>query len=267
MRSRKDLIGIALIGGVILVVVMLLGIRAILGQKEPLNAMNCSPTPPASTVIILDRSDDVAAQTLAEMRARATAFIKDSTVEGARVSIFAITRRSQDSLTPLLSLCKPARTGSRLTSNVRAIQKRFTDSFETPISRALEVVPGLTPESPLSQVLIDLSSTSYLRSPHNNLLVFSDMMENTSRFSLYGCTDTLSVVDRFRASRHGAKERPQFTNTMVSLHLIPRLNLAKTSLICRDKLWLWFFGDNPGAQAGLVADYLPGGTPASPAKP
>jgi hypothetical protein len=261
MLSSKDRLGIALMGGVVLLIIVVLLVRVAIGQKTGLDAMNCPPSPPTSTVIVIDRSDDVAAHTLLEMRTRANAFIRDSVGEGGRVSIFAISDHSQDSLLPLLSLCKPASTGSRVTSSVKAIQKQFAERFQLPIAKALEIVPGPTPSSPLGQVFIDLSQSEYLRASRNHLLVFSDMMENTPRFSLYNCGDTLRVVERFRASRQGAKERPQFTNTMVSLHLIPRLNLAATSLICRDKLWLWFFGDNPGNNAGLVADYLPGGTP------
>jgi hypothetical protein len=59
----------------------------------------------------------------------------------------------------------------------------------------------------------------------------------------------------------GATERPTFKNTKVYLHIIPRLDIARTTLQCRDSLWVWFFGDNAGDNAGLELDYLPGGQP------
>jgi hypothetical protein len=106
-------------------------------------------------------------------------------------------------------------------------------------------------------------ASSVLRSERNTLLVFSDMLENTKRFSIYRCSSADAVVQGFRASRVGAMERPKFINTEVRLNIIPRLDQSRTTLACRDKLWVWFFGDNPGANAGLELDYLPGG-PAVP---
>ena len=84
------------------------------------------------------------------------------------------------------------------------------------------------------------------------------MLENTPKFSMYGCTDAKQAVARFRESRKGAQERPQFRNTSVSLNMIPRLDVAKPTLKCRDQVWEWFFGDNEGEGARSDIDYLPG---------
>ena len=90
------------------------------------------------------------------------------------------------------------------------------------------------------------------------MLVFSDMLENTSKFSMYGCVDAKQAVTKFRESRKGAQERPHFRRTSVSLNMIPRLEVAKPTLKCRDQVWEWFFGDNEGAGARADIDYLPG---------
>jgi hypothetical protein len=89
--------------------------------------------------------------------------------------------------------------------------------------------------------------------------VFSDMLENTKRFSMYRCSAPDAAIAEYRASRVGAKERPTFKNTQVRLNIIPRLDQSRRTLACRDKLWVWFFGDNPGTNAGLDLDHLPGG--------
>lgn len=119
-------------------------------------------------------------------------------------------------------------------------------------------------ESPIAQALTDISLTAYLRGNSNTLLIFSDMLEHTDKFSLYNCSASKEVVARYRASRQGAQERPEFKNTTVVLNLIPRLDQSKETLKCRDALWPWFFGNNAGTQAGLTFDYLPGGTSMAP---
>jgi hypothetical protein len=259
--SKKDRQGMALIAGVIAVVLGILVVRIVIGHQPPPLANNCVGQPTASTVILLDRSDGVSAQTVAEMQARALSFIEDSTQQNELVSIFSISDATERNLTPALSLCRPPSSGNRLYQNDAVIHKHFIEQFETPIHTALSQLGDTASTSPLAEAITDLSDSRYLQAPVNHLLVFSDLMENTSRFSLYHCADTSAVVSAFRAARTGAHERPAFKNTAVALHLIPRLSLSPLDIHCRDRLWLWFFGDNVGSSAGLTFSYLPGGAP------
>jgi len=263
MRSQKDIRGIMLIAGVVVIMGGLLAVRAIAGGGPKPDNRNCIGQPTASTVVVFDRSDDVSIQTLNEMRARALSLIRDSTAHNELVSIFSISQLSKHSLVPLVSLCRPARTGNRLWQNPALIERRFAANFDVPIQRGLDSVHGPAPESPLAQAFVDLSLTGYLQSSENRLHVFSDMFENTAKFSLYRCSEE-GLIDRFRNSRQGAVERPTFRNTSVALHLIPRLGVAESTVRCRDKLWMWFFGDNSGSRAGLDFHHLPGGEPPPP---
>ena len=186
--------------------------------------------------------------------------IRDKVQVNERVSVFTISDLSRKSLKPVVSLCRPPQEGSRLTENVKLIHKKFLERFEKPMREALATVPTGAKESPIAQALTDISLSRYLRGQRNSLLVYSDMLEHTAKFSLYRCLTPADAIQRYRESRRGAQERPKFKNTMVSLNLVPRLEQSREALKCRDQLWAWFFGNNEGDSASLSLDYLPGGT-------
>jgi hypothetical protein len=259
MSTKKDKQGILLIAGIMVIVAGLVGYSAYVGRRPRPGIDNCIGHPNASTVIVIDRSEEISEQTLREIRARAMTYVTDSVSDNERVSVFTAEKVSKSALAPVVSLCRPRRQGSRLTENVKSLEKQFRANYEMPLDSVLKLAPGTSTESPLAQVIIDISLSQYLRSERNTLIVFSDMLENTDRFSLYNCVAPQNVIADFRASRIGTKERPQFRNTMVRLNIIPRFDQARIALECRDKLWVWFFGDDPGSHAGLDLDYLPGG--------
>lgn len=264
MRTRRDKQGLLLLGCVATVVLGLLAYRSYLGSKPEPGSDNCLGRPDASTVVVIDRSEETTQQTLNEIRARAISYVRDSVKDNELVTVFSIDDLAKRALVPLVSLCRPRREGNRLVENVKTLERRFHTNFEAPLDAALAPRQGTSTESPLAQAITDISLSRYLRSGRNTIMVFSDMLENTGRFSLYRCVSPARVIEEFRRSRAGAMERPRFRNTMVRLNIIPRLNQSQATLECRDKLWVWFFGDNPGPNAGVELDYLPGGPGAHP---
>lgn len=259
MRTKRDRQGAMLIAGVLTAVVGLVGFRAVLSGKTRPGPNLCVGSPNASTVIVVDRSETTTQQTLREIQARAMSYVRDSVKDNELVSVFTVDDVAKQALAPLFSLCRPRRDGNRFVENVRVLENRFRATFEAPLDTALQPKQGTSTESPLAQAITDISLSQYLRSRRNTLLVFSDLLENTNRFSLYRCQSPSRVIEQFRQSRTGAMERPSFRNTMVRLNIIPRLDQSRTTLECRDTLWVWFFGDNPGSEAGVELDYLPGG--------
>ena len=261
MPTAKDWKGIWLISGIIVVLAFFFAVKVSVGSRPTPGTDNCVGTSVASTVILFDRSEEISAQTLDEIEARALAHIRDHVQLNERVTLFNVTDLSKRSLKPIVSLCRPPDSGSRLTENPRLIQKQYEERFIAPIKLALNTLPGSTPESPIAQAVTDVSLSVYLKAQSNSLLIFSDMLENSSAFSLYRCASAADVIARYRESRRGAKERPAFHSTKVYLNLIPRLRQTAETLKCRDTLWTWFFGDNDGPGAGLEMNYLPGGEP------
>jgi hypothetical protein len=261
MLSAKDKKGLGLIAAVIAALIIAAAAQVAMANKSKAGPDNCTGEVTANTVLLLDYSEQITDQTLDEIVARAMSHVDKQVRVNERVSVFAVSELSTRSLKPIVSLCKPPADGNRLVENVQQIHKRFRSDFEQPIRAALSTKPSDLKESPIAQALTDISLSQYLRGSTNTLLVFSDMLENTPKFSLYRCADPEKTIAAYREARAGAVERPEFKNTEVKLNIIPRLDLPRTTLKCRDQLWPWFFGSNTGAAASLSVDYLPGGAP------
>lgn len=267
MLSAKDRLGAGLIIGVAIALIGVLAAKANLDGKPAAGPDNCVGEVSSNTVIVLDYTESIAGQTRDEIEARAMAHIRDKVGVNERVSIFTISDLSQKSLKPLITLCKPPDSGNRAIENVQLVRKRFQQTFEKPIREVLADSPGNAHESAIAQALTDISLSQYLRGSTNTLLIFSDMLEHTAKFSLYRCTSAASIIELYRESRRGAMERPEFKSTDLRLHLIPRLDQTKETLKCRDRFWAWFFSNNSGKGAGLSVDYLPGGASMGMASP
>jgi len=249
-----------IIGGSVGFLVMILILKQLL-SPPPI----CDPNIKSKTVILLDHSETVSAQTADAIVERAWKHIEEHVPAGELVSIYEVTKLSKTNLRPLFEACKPRSEGSQYIENVKRITRDFVnfknklkDDLSAPIKETKEPA-----ESPIAQALIDLSlDDKHFRSVDSTkLLIFSDFLEYTPKFSLYSCTNGKQAIQSFRNSRIGAVERPTFKHAEIQLHVIPRTISSKISLQCRDEFWLWFFGDNQGPcknKTCLSRDDLPG---------
>ena len=247
-----------IIGGSIAFLVTLLIAKAVLSPPPV-----CDPLVKSKTVILLDYSEDVSTQTKDSVIDRAWKMIDEEVRDGELVSVFSLSQSTKKDFKPLFSACKLRKTGSRATANVLIISHAFDEKFKKPLLAVLSApIPG-SDESPIAQALIDLSldEIRFRSTDVTRLAVFSDFIENTPKFSMYKCMNPVEAVNQFRASRIGAVERPNFKNVDIRMHIIPRSNINRPAMHCRDGFWLWFFGDNQGSckqNACLTPDYLPG---------
>lgn len=255
-KSTKDKLGMALVAASLVIVALVLAYGATRSQTKP-NAEGCIGQPSSATVIVLDHSETMSVQTREEILARTLTHVEKLPVN-ERVTVYRVTELSKRELEPAFSRCIPARTGNRVLEGTKGLQKKYQTTFLKPLMEVLATVPANGKESPIAQALIDISLSQALRAPSNSLLVFSDMLEHTPKFSLYRCGDVQKSIADLRESRRGAQERPKFVNTAVYLNLVPRADLSRVTLKCRDQVWAWFFGDNEGAGAAVEFDYLPG---------
>lgn len=257
--SKKDKQGLMLIGAVVLGFAALLALNVKLSDKPDLDNRGCASPIDRKTVIIIDRSDDTPKQTIHEIVSRVKAFVSDQAKENELISVFEISGLSRNELEPVFSACVPRRDGNDLYENSRKIRKTFEDKFAKPLDDALSRPPVRSDVSPISEAVSDVSASDYLVAPSNRLLIFSDMLQHSDNASLYGCTSASEAIREFRKRRAGAIERPEFRNTIVELHTIPREGIGEATVACRNGFWAWFFGDNEGAQASLETKMLPGG--------
>jgi hypothetical protein len=228
-------------------------------KPEKLDALGCSVDIPGKTVIVLDTSDVVAEQTRSEIVDRVHTAIRDNVRDGELVSVFTVSELSKKNLTPVFAYCKPRREGNELKESTRLLQHNYVTKFEKPLEAAIAAPIEGSKQSPIAQSLIDLSLSDYVRSNgKTNLLVFSDMMEYTEKFSLYRCSNGQQAVRLFKDARGAAVARPTFHNVDVQLNIIPRADTSAAVGRCRDHFWAWFFGDDDGPGARLTPTNLPG---------
>lgn len=256
--TDKDKKGVLLMAVVVGLVLAVVAIKFAIGTPPKPGSDGCIGKVVSNTVIVLDHSEKLTEQTRNEIVARAMAHARDKTKTNERVTVFNVSELSKKSLSPAFSRCKPPQDGNRAYENTRSIEKAFKRDFVDPLQAVLNIAPTDAKESPIAQALIDISLSQYMRGEKNSLLVFSDMLEHTPKFSLYSCGDSKQAVTLFRESRKGAQERPQFRHTNITLNMIPRQDIGKATLKCRDQVWEWFFGDNEGSGARSAIDYLPG---------
>ncbi|WP_250476031.1 hypothetical protein [Caballeronia sp. GAFFF1] len=228
-------------------------------KPEPVDAMGCGQDVTGKTVIVLDTSDDVAAQTRKEIIDRVNDAIERKVSDGDLVSVFTVSELSKKNLVPAFAYCKPRRKGSEINENTRMLEHAYVKKFEKPLKAVVQAPIQGSKESPIAQSLIDLSLSDYVRSKGNaNLIVFSDLMEYTDRFSLYKCSSGNQAIRAFRDSRGATVARPTFHNVDIELNIIPRSDTSAAVGRCRDIFWAWFFGDDDGPRAGFTPSNLPG---------
>lgn len=257
--SQKDRRGYTIIAGVVVVLAALL-IASQQFKPAKRDAMGClSNEAPSSTVILLDQSEGVPIQTSQEIERRVLKFITKEVATDGRVSLYAVSDSSSNALMALYEGCKPPSSGNDITNSNKAIKARFESQFMGKVRSALKKKYKESATSPIAQAISDLSVSQDLRAPANNLIIFSDLMENSPALNIYDCSAGQGPIKTYRSNNAGAIERPSFGNVSVYIHMIPRRGLAQSTLQCRDRFWNWFLGNRPGQQAGFYPNNpLPG---------
>jgi hypothetical protein len=259
--STKDKQGLGLIAGVLAILIVVMGLNYSLSDREKPDEKNCLPRVARKTVVVIDRSDATPRQTVEEIAARIRNYVSDSAQENELIAIYEVSEGARTALTPVFTSCVPKKDGNDLYEHRASIRKFYDGRFAKPLADALIRPAQTSTTSPIAEVLTDLSASDVMQSSSTRLMVFSDMMQNSSNSSLYGCRDGQAAIAAYRRSRSGSVERPEFRNTSVDLHLIPREGLDPAAVQCRARFWTWFFGDNEGAGGGVEFLPLPGGAP------
>lgn len=248
--SQKDINGYKLIAIAAVAIVAILLISAMRNDAPP--------SIDASTVILIDLSESVSVQTSNEMVNRVLTYIENDLKTGELVSIYTISDVSKKVFEPIFVMRKPSNKGNRLFENAQSIKKNYSENFLEPLTTAIKVKPVNSKESPIAHAVTDISLSTNIKSSKNTLLIFSDMLENTSEFSMYGCNPKSDIIASYKRSRRGGVERPTFYNTKIVLNIIPRIGRNISEFQCRDIFWPWFFGDNRGENAEIIVLHMPG---------
>jgi hypothetical protein len=232
-------------------------------QEKPNPENNCFKHISGKMAILIDKTDIIPIQTQTEIQNRAWDAIQEHSKMGDLISVYEITQNSLQNLKPSFQMCRPKSgdDASELTENVKNIDKKFKEQFEKPLLNILSGNTGQAQNSPIAEAINDINLSKNLRdAEYGRILLFSDLMQHSSNVSTYGCKSPDDAISHFKQSRQGSSQRPTFNNTIVELHIIPRPKMSETEVACRDKFWLWFFGDMRGEpeKVRLIRNDLPG---------
>lgn len=202
-------------------------------QPEPydeLTLCEISDELPPHTAVIIDKTDEYSEQQ-ADLIAAVIRRTRNRLEIGERFTLFELDQDGQFDPRGRFSLCNPGR-GDQVNSlfrNPAQIEERFNDKFNQPLESILEdlVEPKEAPNSPVLEALARLGQTDAFssRAPARQIVIISDMLQNSDVFTIYGGGGTLpesmpeaidvadTVLRRFGDSLNGVA---------LEIRLIPR---------------------------------------------
>lgn len=240
-KQTRQIIYATLIGVVAIGVISALGFRAM--TKETLDARFCPPTVPGHTVILIDKTDKLGFTQQQAVLTDVSDVIKNLK-SGTLVSVFALAADFELKAAPVIQLCSPERFeagDSELTKSKAFAEKQFKDRFEAPIMLAVENLATGSPDttSPILEMLQLVGINGFKSAGINNnreLVVYSDFLHNTKRFSMYRASNKF---DDFASSDYGIQAMPKLRGVAVRLKYL----MHKPKLQGQDnrKFWMQLF--------------------------
>lgn len=240
-KQTRQIIYAVLIGLVALGVIAALAIRAI--TKESLDARFCPSKVPGHTVILIDKTDKLGFTQQQTLLTDVSNVIKNLKV-GTLVSVFALASDFENTAAPIIQLCSPGRfeEGDNIFTKSEAFtEKQFRDKFEAPILRTVEDLATAPPDasSPILEMLQLVGIKGFKSAGINNnleLVVYSDFLHNTKRFSMYR---TVNKFDDFASSDYGIQAMPKLREVAVRLKYL--MHTPKLQGQDNRKFWMQLF--------------------------
>ncbi len=211
--------------------------------------------PQASVVVLVDTTDTLASLT----RGQLTSMVADAARATPKGALFEIRtlRTDEPYTTTLLSLCNPG-DGSDLTHLTGApglALQRWKEGFEAPLADALSrSMTGETGNTSPIMAGIQAIAVAHLTAEADRrhparLVVISDMLENTARFSHYRAGTDFEAYRTSEAARHYATD---LAGKDLELWVVQR-NTGKISSIQLVEFWRRWAEYNRGRFAGATA--------------
>ncbi len=188
----KDILGIfnilivlAILGGISYAAVILRP-----AEYDPDTLCLADEVPP-HTALVIDKTD-LYSPRQAEQIEELVLYSRDQLEIGEQLTLFELDQRGELINTNNFSLCNPGRGDqiNPLYRNPQRVEARYQALFEGPLQSALAdlVEPKESPASPILESLARLASSDTFNNerPHREVVLVSDMLQNSSLFSVYG---------------------------------------------------------------------------------
>lgn len=150
----------------------------------------CQKTGPVGhTLVLVDKSDPWSEVQAGRLKTLVKQIGEELPAE-RMLSIYVFNDSFEPGFPALISLCNPGRTASELIGNPRREYLRWVEKFGRPLDEALTVLtqPAKGNQSPIAEAVGDVVSRRENRvaSGERNLVLVSDMLQNSGQFSMFG---------------------------------------------------------------------------------
>lgn len=214
---------------------------------------------PPHTAVIIDKTDEYTEQQ-AGLIATAVRRAQQRLAIGERFTLFELDAAGRFDPRGEFSLCNPGRGNqvNPLFRNPARIEERYDRMFETPFEAVLAdlVVPKEAPSSPILEAIARLSQTEFFGAdaPERELILISDMLQNSDLFSAYGGGGTV-MPDRTRPAADVADDViARFGDNLRGVNLVIRL-ISRNRQVDLQRGELRAYWDEVFAELGINAEW------------
>ncbi len=216
--------------GVLILVVVVAVLAGVvywwINRNPPLTDALCPGNGPAGHVVLLvDKTDPLTFVQRESFDIFLKGFVERGVAPGELVSVFALGENYQDSAKPLFEMCNPG-TGadkSEWTDNLKKLHEQYQNRFYQPMlqlaTQLQTVTPGKT--SPIFEMLQLVSVNAFKKHTAINgtrrLVIVSDMLHNTSAYSMYG---TVPDYASFAPTAYGRQTHVDLTGVNIDIQYL-----------------------------------------------
>ena len=206
--------------------------------------------PKGHYVLLVDKTDPLTFTQKQAFQVRLRELVERRTPQGYLLSVFVLGESFRDNAKPLVELCNPGDgTGrSALTANLAHLKRQYDERFIAPLMAEADALQATTPArtSPIFEMLQLVGINAFQSrgvKGERRLIVMSDMLQNTTQFSMY--RGGLPDFAAFAQTDYGRKAQAQLPGVEVELDVLVNTPALQT----RRNLEFWEdYFDQAGAR-------------------
>lgn len=230
---------VTLVGGVILAVAVSGWAYVQLSGQGPLNPKTLCPAqgPLGHHVLLIDKTDPLTFTQKQAFTVSLEKFIEHRVPEGYLLSVFALEEDFRSTAAPLAELCNPGigADKSEWEASHKRLRKRYEEKFLNPLLTTSESLMATQPgkASPIFEMLQLVAINAFRKHDvkgERRLVVFSDMLHNTSQFSMFR---SQAAFPAFSATDYARTTQVDLAGVGVELHYIihsPQLQTQRNNI-------------------------------------
>lgn len=228
-RARREESRLYLTGAVILAVGISVAAWVVHHQvtrPKPLDSLTLCPAsgPVGHIVLLVDKTDPLNFTQRQAFGVSMQDLVHNRVPEGYLLSVFVLGESFEATAQPTVELCNPGSDvgKSELTANLKRLRKQYLDRFVRPLEEAAEslIADQAASASPIFEMLQLVGINGFrkhsVQGPRR-LIIVSDMLQNTSEFSMYRALPDFSL---FVDSPYGQRVQADLANVDVEIHYL-----------------------------------------------